>query len=182
MKTIYESNDGVQFSTQAECESHDKQAELQLHITKFIASTYNEDYDADEINEQNVEDYIRDNIDEIIRMVKSTTSKPLTLDFKQATEILAMFGGEPGEVTLINTDDIAAHAGSGLYAYYTDLCEEGSGYLGISDDEATPDVKEQPRKDWVVLTDKEIDAFDELDLSYAERLYRVNRMLNAKNA
>ncbi|WP_431509786.1 hypothetical protein [Variovorax sp. DAIF25] len=59
----------------------------------------------------------------------------ITLDFKQADEILAMFGGEPGEVTLILGD---GHSGRGLYAHYSDYPEEGAEFLGVSDEEAMP--------------------------------------------
>ena len=57
------------------------------------------------------------------------------IDFKQATELLAMFGGEPSEITLSIVD---GHEGKGLYAYFTDYPEEGSIYLGVSDEEAEP--------------------------------------------
>lgn len=63
---------------------------------------------------------------------------PLTLDFKQAAELLEMFGGEPGLVTL-QLGNERSHSGPGLYAYYTELPEEGAGFLGAEpDDEATP--------------------------------------------
>ena len=59
----------------------------------------------------------------------------ITVDFKQATELLAIFGGEPAEVTLIEGP---GHSGEGVYAYYSDLPEEGAGFLGTSDNEALP--------------------------------------------
>ena len=59
------------------------------------------------------------------------------IDFKQATDLLAMFGGEPNEITLQIGD---GHSGRGLYASYTDMPEEGTIFLGISDQEAEPDV------------------------------------------
>ena len=58
------------------------------------------------------------------------------IDFKQSTALLGMFCGEPGEVTLTRGD---GHSGPGLYAYYTDMPEEGAVYLGIADDEAVPE-------------------------------------------
>lgn len=61
----------------------------------------------------------------------------ITLDFKQATELLEMFGGEPGLVTLQRGSD-RSHSGSGLYAWYSDMPEEGAGFLGEPDDEAAP--------------------------------------------
>lgn len=57
------------------------------------------------------------------------------IDYKQATELLEMFGGEPGEITLEVGD---GHSGHGLYAHYTELPEEGAEYLGVADDEAVP--------------------------------------------
>ncbi len=62
-------------------------------------------------------------------------SRAITIDFKQATELLEMFGGEPTEVTLIEGN---GHSGAGLYASYTDMPEEGSEFLGVHDDEAVP--------------------------------------------
>ena len=64
----------------------------------------------------------------------------ITLDFKMATDLLEMFGGEPGLVTLQHGDE-RSHSGPGLYAFYSDMLEEGSGFLGADpDDEATPDT------------------------------------------
>ena len=62
----------------------------------------------------------------------------IELDFKQATELLEMFGGEPGLVTLIPGD---GHSGQGLYACWTDVPGEGAIYLGNSDDEARPEAR-----------------------------------------
>lgn len=63
------------------------------------------------------------------------------IDFKQATELLAMFGGEPCEIALVQGD---GHSGEGLYAVYADD-PEGSFYLGSTDDDARPEVVEQPQ-------------------------------------
>jgi hypothetical protein len=62
----------------------------------------------------------------------------IRIDFKQATDLLVMFGGEPTEITLMNATGEQAHSGPGLYAYYTDLPEEGSIHLGVTDEEAEP--------------------------------------------
>lgn len=67
-------------------------------------------------------------------------SAGITIDFKQATELLAMFGGEPAEVTLIEGP---GHNGEGLYAYYSDLPEEGAEFLGKPDNEALPAAQAQ---------------------------------------
>ena len=63
------------------------------------------------------------------------TQAGITLDFKMATELLDHFGGEPGEVTLMQG---AGHSGEGVYASYTDMPEEGASFLGVSDCEAVP--------------------------------------------
>jgi Mn-containing catalase len=60
----------------------------------------------------------------------------ITFDFKMATELLDMFGGEPGEVTVCLGD---GHSGKGVYAYWTEIPEEGTVFLGVSDDEAMPE-------------------------------------------
>lgn len=61
--------------------------------------------------------------------------KGITIDFKQASELLEMFGGEPTEMTLLFGE---GHSGRGLYASYTDMPEEGAEFLGVSDDGAVP--------------------------------------------
>ena len=65
----------------------------------------------------------------------------ITLDFKQTTELLAMFGGEPSEITLLTGE---GHSGKGIYVHYSDYPEEGAEYLGVSDDEAMPENIAQP--------------------------------------
>lgn len=59
----------------------------------------------------------------------------IKIDFKQATELLAMFGGEPTEYTLVYGE---GHGGRGLYVYGSEYPEDGAGYLGESDAEAVP--------------------------------------------
>lgn len=69
----------------------------------------------------------------------------ITLDFKQAAELLKMFGGEPGLVTL-QQGDARSHSGAGLYAYYSELPEEGAEFLGPEpDDEAAPTNQTSPQ-------------------------------------
>ena len=63
------------------------------------------------------------------------------VDFKQATDLLAMFGGEPAEITL---EMCSGHQGPGLYAHFTDYPEEGSVFLGLTDESARPDVEALP--------------------------------------
>jgi hypothetical protein len=64
----------------------------------------------------------------------------LLIDFRQATDLLAMFGGEPNEITLQFGE---GHSGRGMYASYTDMPEEGAIFLGVSDQEAMPDAAPQ---------------------------------------
>lgn len=59
----------------------------------------------------------------------------VNIDYKQATELLEMFGGQPTEISLTNGN---GHSGPGLYAFYRDLPEEGAFFLGTTDDDATP--------------------------------------------
>lgn len=71
-------------------------------------------------------------------------SASVAIDYRQAVEIVEMFGGEPAEVRLIHGD---GHSGPGLYAYYDELPEEGANFLGETDPEATPQpqpVQAQP--------------------------------------
>lgn len=63
------------------------------------------------------------------------------IDFKQATDLLAMFGGEPNEITLQVGE---GHSGRGMYASYTDMPEEGTIFLGVSDQEAMPEPQAEP--------------------------------------
>lgn len=72
---------------------------------------------------------------EALRKRDQDVGSSITIDFKQSTELLEMFGGEPAEITLMEGD---GHSGNGLYAIYTDMPEEGSGFLGTSDNEAIP--------------------------------------------
>ena len=64
----------------------------------------------------------------------------ITLDFKMATELLKMFGEEPGLVTLQQGSE-RSHSGTGLYALYSHLPAEGAEFLGAEpDDEAVPEA------------------------------------------
>ena len=62
----------------------------------------------------------------------------ITLDFKMATNLLEMFGGEPGLVILQYGGE-HCHSGSGLYAWYSDRPEEGSEFLGAEQNDASLD-------------------------------------------
>ena len=63
----------------------------------------------------------------------------ICIDFKQATELLEMFGGEPADITLTLGD---GHSGHGLYAHYTEMPDEGAHYLGVCDDDARPEASQ----------------------------------------
>lgn len=65
------------------------------------------------------------------------------IDFKQATTLLSIFGGEAAEITLVQIDEKDGHkwhSGDGLYAYFGDYPEEGAFYLGRTDEDAVPTV------------------------------------------
>ena len=92
---------------------------------------------------------LREQIAQVIRPLNHALALPdaepvdpvIHLDFKQATELVEMFGGEPTEITLAYG---VGHSGKGVYASYTDIPEEGAEYLGISDDEAMPQPATAP--------------------------------------
>lgn len=65
----------------------------------------------------------------------------VTIDFKQATELLDMFGGQPAEISLEVVRDRKDGLTPGLYAWHTDYPEEGSVNLGVTDADATPPAK-----------------------------------------
>ena len=65
----------------------------------------------------------------------------IEIDFKQATELLELFGGEPSSVTVMGG---LGHSGEGLYASYADMPEDGAYFLGVADEEAIPAQPVQP--------------------------------------
>ena len=70
-------------------------------------------------------------------MKMENANAKITLDYRQAAELLEMFGGEPGQITLVVG---TGHGGEGVYAYWDELPEEGTIYLGQPDDEALPAI------------------------------------------
>ncbi|KQR55656.1 hypothetical protein ASF94_04455 [Acidovorax sp. Leaf160] len=66
-------------------------------------------------------------------------TRGLTIDFKQATELLELFGDEMGEISLMKGD---GHSGPGLYGVWT-ADPDGAFYLGQTDEEAVPDATPQ---------------------------------------
>jgi hypothetical protein len=79
--------------------------------------------------------------------VEPTPQAPaLTFTANQAQALLTMFGGEPGEVTVVKREagecaadeETGAPSLAGLYAHMTEYPGEGCCYLGDADEEATP--------------------------------------------
>lgn len=63
------------------------------------------------------------------------------IDFKQATELLALFGGEPTVYRLdVEGEGTLAHGGPGLYATVAEYPEDGSWFLGRTAHHARPDA------------------------------------------
>lgn len=84
---------------------------------------------------------------EVLRAQVEALTKPpvIELDFKQAHELLQMFADEPGLVTLMMGD---GHSGSGLYAGWSEVPEEGAIYLGQADDEAAAQAESAKPVEW----------------------------------
>lgn len=77
--------------------------------------------------------------------VTGANDSSITLDLKMASKLLDMFGGVPGLVTLQHGGE-KCHSGAGLYAWYSDLQEEGAVFLGAEpDDEAAPTTQPSPQ-------------------------------------
>lgn len=63
------------------------------------------------------------------------------IDFKQAAELLALFGGEPTVYRLdVEGEGTLAHGGPGLYATVSEYPEDGSWFLGRTAHHARPDA------------------------------------------
>lgn len=69
MKIIYEANDGTKFDTSEECIEHEESGWLLTHISENISETYCSDAGFSIIEETDVENYIRNNITEINRIL-----------------------------------------------------------------------------------------------------------------
>ena len=54
----------------------------------------------------------------------------MVFNLQQAKELLDFFGGEDGEVVVLEGDD-SHHSGPGLYAYFTACPDEGAIFLGV---------------------------------------------------
>lgn len=62
----------------------------------------------------------------------------VSIDFRQAIDLLAMFGGQPAEISLEVVTARREGLTPGLYAWHTDYPEEGSVNLGVTEGEAAP--------------------------------------------
>lgn len=71
----------------------------------------------------------------VMARAERTTSR-ITVDLKQASDLLSLFAGEPTEITLMTG---AGHSGEGLYAIFN-ADPDGAVYLGETDEEATPEA------------------------------------------
>ena len=111
--------------------------------------------------------------------VAPTPPVSITLDFKQATELLGMYGGEPTEVTLMVGN---GHSGKGVYAHWTSVPEEEAMFLGASNDEAAP-VAPAPQPAVLTADQKEyLDQAQTMLEDYAEILDRAGSNSAAKGA
>ena len=72
MKNIFEAEDGTQFDTQVECESHEKKNELLRHIKARCPETYCTHAGFDFSTVQDINDYIIEYFDEITEIVNRT--------------------------------------------------------------------------------------------------------------
>lgn len=96
-------------------------------------------------------------------------AQSITIDFKQATELLEMFGDQPCEITLTAYPKDEHHfeegftVAAGLYAHYTECPEEGGNCLGVADHDATPagDSVDAPVQQAEMLTDAARDVLAE---------------------
>ena len=106
-------------------------------------------------NPHEMVDCVRAVADRITALAASTPPVSITLDFKQATELLGMYGGEPTEVTLMVGN---GHSGKGVYAHWTSVPEEEAMFLGASNDEAAPVAPAPQPAPMPYPTDAQIEA------------------------
>lgn len=121
-------------------------------------------------------------------------AQSITIDFKQATELLEMFGDQPCEITLTAYPKDEHHfeegfsIAAGLYAHCTDCPEEGSNYLGVPDYDAIPagdsaDAPVQQAGGWginhsagrPILVHKNCSVIEAEDAEYVLRLIAADR-------
>ena len=99
-------------------------------------------------------------------LVPASSDEGITLDFKQATELLELFEGKPREIVLTVND---GHAGPGLYAFYKDQWLAAI-FLGESNKEARPgperQVGEVPAGGYPPLPEPEVHDEDGWHITY----------------
>ena len=70
MKVVYETDNGVRFDTQAECEAFEKKHLLLNHIEQSCFETFDNNYGRPFITTTNVQEYIMDNISKINEIIE----------------------------------------------------------------------------------------------------------------
>ena len=115
----------------------DPHAELMAQVDRYARRFSIDAFDTLRTIRTGIETSIRTLADRLAQPAPAASAS-ITLDFKQASELLEMFGGEPAEITLQIGD---GHSGKGVYAHYTDMPEEGAECLGMPDNEAIPSTQ-----------------------------------------
>lgn len=70
MRAIYIADDGKQFDVYQDCVDYEKNILLEQHIERLCEFKFEEDFGCGVINSTTVAAYIRDNIDEILEILK----------------------------------------------------------------------------------------------------------------
>lgn len=70
MKAVYIADDGKHFEDYQECVEYEKNIQLERHIDRVCGTVYDDDFGYSVINSITVAAYIRDNIDEILEILK----------------------------------------------------------------------------------------------------------------
>lgn len=70
-----------------------------------------------------------------MREKDQSSASEIRLDYAQTMRLMALFGGQPGEISLMQGE---GHSGAGIYAYFSEYPEEGAFYLGQTNPDALP--------------------------------------------
>ena len=70
MRAIYIADDGKHFDAYLDCVEYEKNIQLEQHIERLCGTVYEDDFGCSVINSTTVAAYIRDNIDEILEILK----------------------------------------------------------------------------------------------------------------
>lgn len=144
--------DGYTKASQELRRLHSENAQQQRELVKESHRTAEQKLRADQMTEQHrhQSELNRDARAQLAALAAGQAVAPekgITVDFSQAHELLEMFGGEPGLVTLHHGNE-KSHSGAGLYAWWTDMPEEGAQFLGAQpDNEAAPARPAPPAMD-----------------------------------